>query len=93
MTTGHTNLTWVIKARVDKKSKIINHSNGQLFKIQLVDDSDGTKIEGIFYTKVTPLFYDVVEEGRTYMIKKADVTHANKRFTSIDHDYCLIFKE
>jgi replication factor A1 len=59
----------------------------------LVDDADGTKIEGIFYTKVTPLFYDKVEEGRTYMIKKADVTHANKRFTSIDHDYCLIFKE
>ena len=27
------------------------------------------------------------------MIKKADVTHANKRFTSISHDYCLIFKE
>jgi len=84
---------WKIKARLDKKGKIIKHTNGELFKIQLVDDKDGTKIEGIFYTKETPVFHDILEEGRTYFVSKADITVANKKFTSIDHSYSLIFKE
>jgi len=57
-----------------------------------VDDADGTKIEGVFYTKETQHFYEMLDEGRTYLISGADITHSNKKFTSIEHDFSLIFK-
>lgn len=49
-------------------------------------------IEGTFYTDETDHFYNRVYEGRTYLIAKAEISAANKKFTAIKHDYRLIFK-
>ena len=49
-------------------------------------------IEGCFYTEETTQFFSMLEEGKTYLIAKAEVSTANKRFTTIPHDHRLIFK-
>lgn len=49
-------------------------------------------IEGTFYTEETTQFFTMLDEGRTYLISDACIDTANKKFTSIKHDYRLIFK-
>ena len=49
-------------------------------------------IEGTFYTEETDFFYNRIGEGRTYLISRAEISAANKKFTTIKHDYRLIFK-
>ena len=49
-------------------------------------------IEGTFYTEETTQFFTSLEEGHTYLISDAVIDVANKKFTSIRHDYRLIFK-
>ena len=49
-------------------------------------------IEGTFYTEETDVFYNRIQEGETYLISKAEISVANKKFTTIKHDYRLIFK-
>lgn len=71
----------------------MTHAKGQLFKIDLIDDQDNsTMIEGTFYTEETTEFFTRLDEGRTYLISDAVIELANKKFTSIKHDYRLIFK-
>ena len=49
-------------------------------------------IEGTFYTDETNKFYDLIHEGKSYFISKVEISHANKKFTSIKHDFRLIVK-
>ena len=49
-------------------------------------------IEGTFYTEETDFFFSKIQEGKTYLISKAEISTANKKFTTIKHDYRLIFK-
>jgi hypothetical protein len=49
-------------------------------------------IEGTFYTEETTEFFTRLDEGRIYLISDAVIDVANKKFTSIKHDYRLIFK-
>ena len=49
-------------------------------------------IEGTFYTEETDIFINRIYEGKTYTIEKAEISTANKKFTTIRHDYRLIFK-
>lgn len=49
-------------------------------------------IEGTFYTEETDIFVNKIREGATYTISKAEISDANKKFTTIKHDYRLIFK-
>ena len=84
---------WKIRVRVLIKSAIKEHAKGKLFKVDFVDDLDEkTSIEAMFYTAETDHFYELVEEGATYLVSGADVAQANKRMTSVPHDFRLIFK-
>ena len=49
-------------------------------------------MEGTFYTEETTFFFNQIEEGRVYIISNPEVSLANKRFTTIKHDFRLIFK-
>ena len=73
---------WFIKARVTKKGNKITYSTGVLFKVELVD-ADGTQIEGTFYKDSVEFFFDKLHEGKVYSISRAQITTANKKFTSI----------
>ena len=84
---------WQIRCTVNKKHPIRQHAKGKLFKIDLLDDQDRqSMIEGTFYTEETDLFWHRIAEGKTYLISKAEISSANKKFTSIKHDFRLIFK-
>ena len=75
------------------KSAIKEHAKGKLFKVDFVDDQDKkTQIEAMFYTAETDHFFGLVEEGSTYLVSGAEVALANKRMTSVPHDFRLIFK-
>ena len=78
---------------MNKKHPVRNHSKGKLFKIDLLDEQDReSMIEGTFYTEETDFFFAKIQEGKTYLISKAEISTANKKFTTIKHDYRLIFK-
>ena len=83
---------WRIKVRVLAKSPIKTHARGRLFKVDFVDCEEKVTIEACFYTEETDLWYDKIEEGATYLVSKAEIAPANKRMTSIPHDFRLIFK-
>jgi ssDNA-binding replication factor A large subunit len=83
--------TYVIKVRALNKSAVKEHARGKLFKVDFIDD-EGSLIEACFYTEETDLFFPIIIEGATYTVKKADIAAANKRMTSVPHDYRLIFK-
>ena len=91
--TASTGVGWLIRCTVVKKHPIKSHAKGRLFKVDLIDDLDRqTMIEGTFYTEETDIFINKIFEGKTYLIEKADISAANKKFTTIKHDYRLIFK-
>ena len=84
---------WQIKCTVNKKHPVKTHAKGKLFKVDLIDDMDReTMIEGTFYTDETDFFVNKIFEGKTYLISRAEISSANKKFTTIKHDYRLIFK-
>ena len=86
-------IEWQIRCSVNKKHPVKTHAKGKLFKVDLVDDLDReTMIEGTFYTEETDLFVNKIFEGRTYRISKAEISVANKKFTTIKHEFRLIFK-
>ena len=73
------------------KTPIKEHARGRLFKVDFIDEQK-TTIEACFYTEETDHFYPLIEEGSEYTIRGAEIAAANKRMTSIPHDYRLIFK-
>lgn len=47
-------------------------------------------IEACFYTEETDMFYNLLNETKTYIISGIEVKDANKKFTTIPHDKRLI---
>ncbi len=68
----------------------MSYSNGCLFKIELIDE-EGTQIECTCYKDTFDIFYEKIDEGKIYTLTKAQMTHANKKFTSIQNDFRIIF--
>jgi hypothetical protein len=84
---------WQIRVRVLVKSTVKVHAKGKLFKVDFIDDLDSkTCIEAMFYTEETDHFYELIDEGATYLVSSAEVAQANKRMTSVPHNFRLIFK-
>ena len=82
-----------IKVRALAKTPIKVHAKGQLFKTDFICCLDQkTTIEACFYTQETEKFFDKIEEGATYLVKECEISAANKRMTSIPHDFRLIIK-
>lgn len=84
---------WKIKARIASKTdKKATRSGGFLMKIELVDVY-GTQIEGTFFNKAAEFFEHILKEDRVYLFSSGIVKMANKRFTSIRNDYCIVFEK
>ncbi|KAK7602162.1 hypothetical protein V9T40_009603 [Parthenolecanium corni] len=82
---------WTIKARVVSKSAIRTWSNprgeGKLFSMDILDES--ASIRATAFTDVCDKFHDMMELNKVYYISRAQVKPANKKFTSIPHDFEL----
>lgn len=59
-------------------------------KMELVDKY-GTHIEATFFNDSAIEFDKKIEENRVYMWSNGSVKMANKKYTSVRNDYCLIF--
>ncbi|KAH7923565.1 replication factor-a protein [Leucogyrophana mollusca] len=85
---------WTIKARVTQKSDIRTWSNprgeGKLFNVTLMDESG--EIRGTGFNQVVDELYEKFEEGKVYLISKARVNLAKKKFSNLQNDYELSFE-
>ncbi|KAI0748563.1 replication factor-a protein [Daedaleopsis nitida] len=82
---------WTIRARVTQKSDIRTWSNprgeGKLFNITLMDESGEIRATG--FNATVDEFYDRIQEGKVYLISKAKVNLAKKKFSNVNNEYEL----
>jgi replication factor A1 len=84
---------WKIQARVASKSeKRTTNKGGSLLKIGLVD-MYGTQIEGTFFNEAAEIFDQRIKENKVYLFSNGCVKMANKKFTSIKNDFCIVFEK
>jgi replication factor A1 len=86
---------WKIRARLTKKDEPKAWKNqkgeGVLMNMELMD-KDGTLIQATFFGQDTIQKYgSILKENKVYLFSNGQVRIANKKFTSIKNDYCLIF--
>jgi hypothetical protein len=53
----------------------------------------GTQIEGTFFNKAADLFDPRILENKVYLFSNGCVKMANKKFTSIKNDFCIVFEK
>ena len=86
---------WVIKVKVVKKYPIKNWTNakgtGCLCNVDLMDRENG-QIQATMFNDAATKWHSVLEEGKVYTMSNGFVKLANKRFTTITHDFCLGFE-
>lgn len=86
---------WVIRARVFNKTPIRTWSNargeGKLFSMDLIDESG--EIRATAFKQQCDKFYDLIEVNNVYYISRCTLKTANKKFTSITHDYEMTFTD
>lgn len=61
-------------------------------KIELVD-SYGTQIEGTFFNDVAKKFDPILQKNKIYLFSNGIMKMANKKFTSVRNDFCIIFEK
>jgi replication factor A1 len=83
----------MIKARVANRSELrTTQKGGQLLKIELVD-SYGTAIEGTFFNEPAKRFDTLLKKNKIYVFSNGLVKMANKKFTSVKNDFCIVFEK
>lgn len=70
----------------------MTRNGGSLLKIELVD-MYGTQIEGTFFNEAADQFDLQIQENMVYLFSNGVVKMANKRFTSIKNDFCIVFEK
>ncbi|KAI0928948.1 hypothetical protein AcW1_010317 [Taiwanofungus camphoratus] len=82
---------WTIKARVTQKSDIRTWSNqrgeGKLFSFNLMDETG--EIKATAFNNDVDEFFDRIQEGRVYLLSKARVNLAKKKFSNLSNEYEL----
>jgi len=53
----------------------------------------GTQIEGTFFNEAADLFDPKIHENHVYLFSNGCVKMANKKFTSIKNDFCIVFEK
>ena len=85
---------WTIKARVTNKSDIRTWSNqrgeGKLFSVTLMDESG--EIRATAFNAAVDELYDRLQDGKVYLISKAKVNLAKKKFSNVNNEYELTFE-
>lgn len=85
---------WCIKARVVKKPPVKNYNNakgpGQLLNIDLID-REGTMIQATMFNKEVERLADTFEENQVIVLSGGQIKMANKRYTTIKHDFNIMF--
>ena len=84
---------WIIKARVSSKGeKKTTRNGGFLMKIEMVDQY-GNQIEGTFFNDAAHKFEHILKRDKVYLFSNGNVKMANKKFTSVRNDFCIVFEK
>lgn len=82
---------WVVKGRVTSKSGIREYNNakggGKLFSFTLADQSGEIKVTG--FNTDCERYYPFVEPNKVYLLGRASVKNADKRYTTADFEITL----
>eukprot|EP01114_Cavostelium_apophysatum_P012658 TRINITY_DN2887_c0_g1_i1.p1 TRINITY_DN2887_c0_g1~~TRINITY_DN2887_c0_g1_i1.p1 ORF type:complete len:632 (+),score=173.17 TRINITY_DN2887_c0_g1_i1:130-2025(+) len=82
---------WTIRARVTAKSdkKTWNNAkgSGELFNIDLLDESG--EIRATMFQDAVKMFYDVFQVDKVYEISKGSLKIANRKFSTINNEFEL----
>ena len=84
---------WRIKARVVSRSAVRTYkgrSEGKVFNVDIMD-SHNTMIQGNFFNDAAEYWDETIKAGEVYSWAGGRVKVANRKFTSIDNDYCIYF--
>lgn len=84
---------WTIKAKVVRKNtRNWNNArgNGTLMNVDLMD-KHGCQIQATFFNDAVSKFTDVLQENKVYTFTQGQVKVANKKYTTIPNDFCLVF--
>ena len=84
---------WIVKARV--ASDVINRTTkkgGKMMKIELVDQY-GAQIEATFFDEAAIKFESVLKKDSVYLFSNGQVKMANKKFSTLKNDFCIIFQK
>lgn len=61
-------------------------------KIELIDKF-GTQIEATFFNEAADFWFNKIDQGKVYDFMNGSVRIANKKFTTVKNDLCLIFEK
>ena len=85
---------WMIKARITKKYDRRSWNNargsGYLMNIDLID-AFGSQIQATFFKDAVDKFEPKLKQNQVYTFSGGQVKLANKRFSSINNDFSLVF--
>ena len=56
-------------------------------------DKSGVQIQATMFNVTAEKYKAILNEGSVYEMSGGDVKMANKKFTSIPHDFCLTFND
>lgn len=83
---------WTIKARVTAKGDMRTWTNqkgeGKLFSVDLLDN-EGGQIRATMFNDAADKFYPVFQQDKVYVISKAQLKLANKKFNRLPNEYEL----
>eukprot|EP01060_Flectonema_neradi_P039117 TRINITY_DN8491_c0_g1_i2.p1 TRINITY_DN8491_c0_g1~~TRINITY_DN8491_c0_g1_i2.p1 ORF type:complete len:458 (+),score=83.08 TRINITY_DN8491_c0_g1_i2:77-1450(+) len=87
---------WFIKARVTDKSGIREYHNargpGRLGSVTLVDQQQGA-IRATFFNEGVSAYFEGLQPGEVYYFGHGRVKTAQKKWTSLPHDYEISFDQ
>ena len=66
--------------------------DGQILTLDLMDKA-GTQIQATMFNATCEKYMDILQEGVIYEMSGGNVSMANKKFTSIPHDFTITFNE
>jgi replication factor A1 len=67
-----------------------NRGEGCVFSIELLDCLGG-EIRGTFFNDEAKKFFDKLENGKCYVIRKGSIRVANKRYSKSDNEFEITF--
>ena len=66
--------------------------SGNLLNVDLMDDC-GVQIQATFFKDMADKYNEYLVEGEIYEMSGGDIKMANKKFTTIPHNFCIIFND
>lgn len=84
---------WCIKGRITTKTatKSFNGNRpGKLFSIIIIDN-EGTEVEATFFNDAVDMFFDRLQQGKTYTFSGGYVKLASQQYRKVDLDYQISF--